>query len=207
MATGKFVLGIVFLAFIGSSSLSFGNMLIKQGISGGYVSALKGWLGFLYNSPARKDILGPKRQNAHKPLIPIAQAELWVREATGNNDGSRVEEYQASVGLKQGAPYCAAFVSWVFEQAGYASPRTGWSPALFPFPKLVKAAAPGNVFGIYFPSLKRIAHCGFVESVKGDWVTTIEANTNITGSREGEGVYRRVRHKRSVYRYSNWQIK
>jgi len=143
----------------------------------------------------------------YKKLIPIAQAELWVREETGNNDGARVEEYQTAVDLKKGDPYCAAFVSWVFKQAGYASPRTGWSPSLFPVAKLVKAAAPGNVFGIYFPSLKRIAHCGFVVSAKGDWISTIEANTNISGSREGDGVHKRLRHRRSIYRYSDWRLK
>ncbi len=146
-------------------------------------------------------------QKKYKELIPIAEAELWVREETGNNDGKRIEEYQASVGLKKGDAYCAAFISWVFKQAGYSSPKTGWSPSLFPVAKLVKAAAPGNVFGIYFPSLKRIAHCGFVTGVKGDWVGTIEANTNVSGSRAGDGVYRRLRHKRSVYRYSDWREK
>lgn len=200
-------MGLILLAVIGRSGLSFGSFLRKQGLKSGYESSLKGWLGSLYNSPARKEVLSPKSRKVYLSLIPIAKAELWVREATGNNDGFRVWEYQAAVGLKQGDPYCAAFVSWVFKQAGYASPRTGWSPALFPMAKLVKAAAPGNVFGIYFPSLKRIAHCGFVESVKNDWIGTIEANTSIAGSREGDGVYRRMRHKRSVYRYAKWQSK
>lgn len=146
-------------------------------------------------------------QKKYKKLIPIAQAELWVREETGKNDGKRIEEYQAVAGLKKGDPYCAAFISWVFKQAGYSAPRTGWSPALFPVAKLVKAAVPGNVFGIYFPALKRIAHCGFVEGVNGDWITTIEGNTNVPGSREGDGVHRRLRHKKTVYRYSEWRSK
>jgi len=143
----------------------------------------------------------------YKKLIPIARAELWVREETGNNDGKRIEEYQATVGLKKGDPYCAAFISWVFKQAGYSAPRTGWSPSLFPLTRLVKAATPGNVFGIYFPSLKRIAHCGFVEHVKGDWISTVEGNTNVSGSREGDGVHRRFRHKKTIYRYSDWRLK
>lgn len=183
-------MGLVFLAVIGGSGLSFGSILIPV------FSEFKALV-------ERRSAIEPRK--FYKPLIPIAKAELWVREATGNNDGFRVEEYQAVVGLKKGDPYCAAFVSWVFKQAGYASPRTGWSPALFPMAKLVKAAAPGNVFGIYFPSLKRIAHCGFVEYVNVSWIGTIEANTNIAGSREGDGVYRRLRHKRTVYRYSNWE--
>jgi hypothetical protein len=143
---------------------------------------------------------------APERLIPIAMAELWVREKTGKNDGTRVETYLASVKLKKGDPYCAAFVSWVFKQAGYDLPRTGWSPALFPTARLVKAAAPGNVFGIYFPALERIAHCGLVISSRSDWVTTVEGNTDASGGREGGGVYQRLRHKKSIRLFSDWRI-
>jgi len=142
-----------------------------------------------------------------KPLIPIALAELWVREESGRNDGKRVEEYLSTVGLKRGDPYCAAFVSWVFKQAGYNLPRTGWSPALFPTSELVKAAAPGNVFGIYFPAIKRIAHCGLVVESRGDWITTVEGNTDASGGREGGGVYQRLRHKKSIRMFSDWRKK
>lgn len=144
------------------------------------------------------------RPTLYRNLIAVAEAELWVREATGHNDGKRVEEYLATVRLKKGEPYCAAFVSWVFKEAGYAAPRTGWSPSLFPYGRVVKAAAPGNVFGIYFPALKRIAHCGLVTGVKGNWIETIEGNTNGSGGREGDGVYRRLRNKNTVRAYADW---
>lgn len=137
-------------------------------------------------------------------VLNIARAEVGVREATGHNDGKRIEEYLAAVGLPKGHPYCAAFISWVFKKAGYDRPRTAWSPALFPAKLLVKTAAPGNVFGIYFPALKRIAHCGFVSQIKGDWIHTIEANTSLPGSREGDGVYARTRHFRTIRCYADW---
>lgn len=162
--------------------------------------------GFTILSSLKRDENG-KILPAPQRLIPIAMAELWVREKTGKNDGKRVEEYLASVKLKKGDPYCAAFVSWVFQQAGYELPRTGWSPALFPAARLAKAAAPGNVFGIYFPALKRIAHCGLVVSSRSDWVSTVEGNTDASGGREGGGVYQRLRHKKSIRLYSDWRIK
>lgn len=43
----------------------------------------------------------------------------------GNNDGERVEEHLAVTGLKKGQHYCAVFVSWVYQQAGFADPRSG----------------------------------------------------------------------------------
>ena len=62
----------------------------------------------------------------------------------------------------------------------------------------------GLVFGIYFPELKRIGHCGFVEMVRGEWVQTIEGNTSPDGGREGIGVFRRLRHKRTICKYADW---
>ena len=185
----------LFLAIICRSWMPDGNMLNNA----------KG-KGFTVLSSLKRDENG-KILPAPERLIPIAMAELWVREKTGKNDGKRVEEYLASVKLKKGDPYCAAFVSWVFQQAGYELPRTGWSPALFPAARLAKAAAPGNVFGIYFPALKRIAHCGLVVSSRSDWVSTVEGNTDASGGREGGGVYQRLRHKKSIRLYSDWRIK
>jgi hypothetical protein len=160
--------------------------------------------GFVVLSSVKRDEAG-KVLRGSKELISIAMAELWVREETGKNDGKRVEEYLATVHLKKGDPYCAAFVSWVFKQAGYGLPRTGWSPALFPTNRLTKAAVPGNVFGIYFPVLKRIGHCGLVIGSHSDWISTIEGNTNASGGREGGGVYRRLRHKKSIRLFSDWR--
>ncbi|SMD15067.1 hypothetical protein SAMN04488101_1189 [Pedobacter nyackensis] len=141
---------------------------------------------------------------SHEQIVAIAQSQIGIREATGNNDGPEVEAYLASVGLKKGEPWCAAFLSWVFKKGGYSAPVTGWSPALFPSRRLVKIPAPGVLFGVYFPSLKRIAHCGVVERVNGNWLSCVEGNTNTNGSRNGDGVYRKLRHVKTIYRYSDW---
>jgi hypothetical protein len=149
----------------------------------------------------------------------IARAEVGVREV-GQNGGKRVSEYLAYTGIKVSAPYCASFVSWCFGQAGYKEPRTAWSPAMFPKGRVVNLDPSharddkrGLVFGIYFSGLKRIGHVGFVEVVRGEWIQTIEGNTNVGGcrvvpprndDREGDGVYRRMRHKRTISKYSNW---
>ena len=137
-------------------------------------------------------------------LLKIAKSQIGVREATGNNDGKQVEAYLAYTGNKKGEPWCASFVSWVFGQAGFNQPRSAWSPALFPQLRQVKTAKPAVVFGIYFPTKGRIAHVGLVEKQQGDWLYTIEGNTNLAGSREGDGVYRRLRHSRTIKVYANW---
>lgn len=142
--------------------------------------------------------------DARQRLRDTYMAELGVREATGRNDGTRVEEYLHYCGLGPGHAWCAAYVSWCFGKAGYPQPRNPWSPALFPASRTVwtkgdhtGAIRQGDVFGIYYPSLKRIAHVGFVDRIDGDWLVIVEGNAD-----------NRVRRKRrpigSLHAVADW---
>lgn len=187
MATITFFLGVFCISLSGGLNYHDRNYLNKHG-----------------------RLLRPKRDvNAEKriSLIRRAQLEIGVRERTGNNDGARVEEYLSVVGLKRGEPYCAAYISWLFAMEGFTKPKSGWCPDLFPKVRLARSALPGNVIGIYFISKKRIAHVGVIEKVEGEWCVSIEANTNVNGSREGDGVYRKRRHLKTIYRISDWVSK
>lgn len=142
-------------------------------------------------------------------LQKIYTAEIGVREATGNNDGPEVEAYLAATGLGKGYAWCAAFVSWVFQQGGFDKPQTPWTPALFPksaviWPNKGKQPQKSDVFGIYYPHIKRIGHAGFVESWGANFVTTVEGNTNHTGSSEGDGVYRKRRRTKTIHLAADW---
>lgn len=154
-------------------------------------------------------------------LQQIYLGEVGVRERTGRNDGERVAEYLRYTHLGEGYAWCASFVSWVYGQAGYAEPRTAWSPSLFPSKRVIwergrglrpiaKSPAAtllpqkGDVFGIYFNSVKRIAHAGFVDEWGDKYVITVEGNTNEAGSREGDGVYRKRRLVSSIYQVASW---
>ena len=145
-----------------------------------------------------------QKNDGYGRVIKYARKEIGIRETNNTNSGVRVEAYLSYVGFKKGSPWCAAFVSWVYNEAGYKLPRSAWSPALFPPSKCLKDAMPGMIFGIYFPNLKRVAHCGIVESIRDDWITTIEGNTNAAGSREGDGVYRKLRNKKTIKYFSHW---
>jgi hypothetical protein len=152
----------------------------------------------------RDRLIHDLNDGAYRRIVDAARKETGVREGNVPNTGPKVSEYLHYVGINHPAPWCAAWVSYVFGQAGYNAPKTAWSPDLFPAKRSLKAPRSGFVLGIYFPALKRIAHCGIVEQVKDDLVYSIEGNTNGNGSREGDGVYRRIRHKRSIHRYSDW---
>jgi len=62
----------------------------------------------------------------------------------------------------------------------------------------------GDIFGLYFPEKGRIAHVGFIDEWKDSWVVTVEGNTNVLGSREGDGVYRKRRLVGTVYRVAKY---
>jgi len=174
-------------------------------------------------------------QNAEsKQLEEIYTAELGVKEATGNNDGSRVEEYLRYCGLGEGYAWCAAFVSWCHGQAGYPAPRNAWAAALFPASKTIWHAEsaiggnagagsttmprPGDVFGIYYTNLRRIAHVGFVDGWDDTWCVTVEGNTGpdepadtrsdpanpIRAGPPVDGVYKKRRPVRTIRAVARW---
>ncbi|MFC6999592.1 CHAP domain-containing protein [Rufibacter roseus] len=143
----------------------------------------------------------------------VFRSQLGVREATGKNDGAAVEMYLRSTGLGKGHAWCGAFVNWVLKECGYTTPKgAAWAPSWFPASRLVYSsgkesrAGPraGDVFGIWFSNLKRIGHVGFVEKWSGSSVITVEGNTNEAGSREGDGVYRKRRPRRTINRVASW---
>jgi hypothetical protein len=147
-------------------------------------------------------------------VLDVASKEVGVEEEPpGSNRGKRVQEFQRSVGVSPGDPWCVAFVFWCFQEAaskaGGKNPmekecRTGgvldlWNRARGA--RNVKTigtkealndpskVAPGMVFIISTGSGH--GHTGFVSRVVGNHLETIEGNTNDGGSREGIGVFRR----------------
>ena len=210
MAAIRIVLGIICLAFIGQLIEPSSDFLREEGwkVDGGKVEGL----GF---SAQRLAPSGPRLYSTatgnrklstinRELILRIAHSQLGVREATGKNDGKEVEAYLGYTGNKKGEPWCASFVSWVYGKGGFIQPRTAWSPSLFPLSRQTLNPKSADIFGIYFANLKRIAHCGLIANINGNWINTIEGNTNLAGSREGDGVYRKLRHRLQIKSFANW---
>ena len=144
-------------------------------------------------------------------VLTIAHGEIGVKETPpGSNRGPRVEEYLKSVHLGAGFPWCAAFVYWCFEQASVSLnrvnplPRTAgcldhWnktnglkisSQRAVAHPSLIE---PGDIFIIKFHGIR--GHTGIVTDISGDYIRTIEGNTNMFQSFEGIGV---MEHQRRI---------
>ncbi|WP_229707450.1 C40 family peptidase [Sphingobacterium alkalisoli] len=155
----------------------------------------------------RNDVL-PGKGSIRQQITTIAAAELGIKEATGKNDGKRVEQYLRYTNLGKGHQWCAAFVSWCYGQAGLTQPRNPWSPALFPnartywkrgkFANLkIREFAIADVFGIYSSSAKRINHVGLIKERDNKYLITIEGNSN-------NRVESRRRHLSTIYALADW---
>jgi hypothetical protein len=148
-------------------------------------------------------------------LISTYRSQIGVTESGEcNNCGDQVAAYLRTTGFDQPVAWCAAFVSWSHKQADIETVSSAWSPAWFPESRVIytryaksrDSPRSGDVFGIYYTSKKRIAHVGFIDQwdYGGDYCITVEGNTNKAGSRDGDGVYRKRRLKRQIFKVSRW---
>jgi hypothetical protein len=145
-------------------------------------------------------------------VLKTASAEVGVRESGGPNRGPRVDEYIRNVGLDptRGAySWCAAFVYFCFTRAsaslGVHNPCAKTAGVLAHWHKApawakIDASIARDDPRVIRPGVIFIAdhgggkgHTGLVERAEHGSVHTIEGNTNAGGSREGDGVYRRIR--------------
>jgi|ERR1700744_1222735 len=125
----------------------------------------------------------------------------------GSNWGHPIQDYLLCAGVYFPAAWCAAFMYWCFDQAskgmGIVNPLTktasvshAWQVA---YPIHKSNDMPGfvpQVGDIFIMEFKAGGgHTGIVESVDPDGTLhTIEGNTDLNGSPEGIGVFRRTRH-------------
>jgi hypothetical protein len=149
-------------------------------------------------------------------LVAAAASLVGVREEGGNNRGQMVELFLREVEQPPGEPWCAAFVHHVGHwshydhQSGESSwplPATASCYELGAFAKkrgiLRDEPDSGDVFLLWNDKLGRFAHTGVVVQLRdagvspgeGPWFEceTIDGNTDAGGSREGDGVLRRIR--------------
>lgn len=145
-------------------------------------------------------------------FIDTLRSYIGTRELTNNNDGENVEKFTHIACNMGKVAWCAAFVAYGLKVNNVEIPECAcWSPCMVPESKIVwrsgdeRRLNKGEIFGLYFQSKKRVAHVGAIIEDFGDgWVLTIEGNTNDAGSREGNGVFTRLRHKSQLYVVAKW---
>lgn len=184
-----------------------------QNITGKQSLAIKTFALILFSLVFMSAFSNNAEMALRNDLNDYLHTQLDVRELTGKNDGPEVEKYLASVGLGKGYAWCAAFTAYNLNAFDVPNPNSAWSPSwaqskdIIWTPKGNKAnnkVKPGDCFTLYYYSLKRVGHVGFVVSETNTHFITIEGNTNDGGSREGDGVYKKKRAKSKVYAVTNY---
>jgi peptidoglycan hydrolase-like protein with peptidoglycan-binding domain len=148
-------------------------------------------------------------------MVELAKGQLLlnVRE-TSKNQGPEIKKFWSATtypdGYENREPYCAAFMCWLVREAvggrtvPFSLPR---SPLAYDFEKWATANAAKGVSFTTAPkagdifTLATASHVGLVVGVDGSSIITIEANTDGSGSREGDGVYKRTRSISSVRKF------
>jgi len=176
------------------------------------------------NKPVTNNSIIVKTDTIKKPVVievksmrdcleEIYTSQIGVREV-GNNAGPDVEKYLKSAGVPKGSAWCASYVYWTYQKcdSNFVINSPAWVPSWFPKSKLIfslgkinkRSPQKGDLIGIYFPEKGRLAHIGIFDSESEDFIISVEGNTNEAGSREGDGVYKKKRVKRTVNSISSW---
>ena len=163
----------------------------------------------------------PELRTSAKPriakLVEIAERELGKKE-TRNNVAKDVRKYQAATTLAPGAwPWCAAFCAWTLQQwlddpanvkwlGLRATTPAKWRPKTALAYGFIKWAQARPATCMVLPDTVEpmpgdlvcydFSHIGIVKRSLGDKFEAIEGNTNGAGSREGDGVYLKVRPRK-----------
>jgi hypothetical protein len=153
-----------------------------------------------------------KAANLVSRMVQLAEGEVGVVEVPKNsNKGKRVQEYQKATWLEgTGWPWCAAFICWLIFKAiesgisvSFSRPQTAGA---WDFESWARKQKGKGVVLLTSGEVKRgdivvfkFSHIGFaVGDEDDDLIRTIEGNTDKAGSREGGGVYRKVRKKSEI---------
>lgn len=140
-----------------------------------------GWMASKYLSPPDHPAV-PKGPREEFPWMPVALAELGVREVDGPGDNPRVAEYLASTDLDRKladddeTPWCSAFVNWCVEKVAMAGTNSaaarswlGWGRTLY---------VPRRGVITVLDRSDNHGHVGFFVSRSTDSVTLLGGNQN-----------------------------
>lgn len=139
-------------------------------------------------------------------VIRVLNGEVGYREGFTNGHWNNKQKYSAAVPGLEWSDYqawCCTFTSWAFQTAGMpkgsypvtascATATNWWKQqgrwSQYPAVGAQVMFGPGGG-----------SHTGIVIAYDANTITTIEGNTNTSGSAEGDGVYRKTRQRRDAY--------
>ena len=138
----------------------------------------------------------------------IAKSQLAYHEGQTGGHWNNDQKYSDQLpGFKwsDGQPWCCTFVHWCLWQVGVPVPAGAQSASCATSCAAYKNAGRFTEYPVLgaqaFYGPHGGSHTGLVVAYDDTWITTVEGNTNTTGSSEGDGVYQKQRRRRDAYVY------
>ena len=111
------------------------------------------------------------------PWMPIAEAELGVKEDPDEGENPRVIEYHAATRLKatlDSVPWCSSFACWVMEQAGINHPESARARAWLRWGEKLLTPVYGCI--VVFDRGHGTGHVGFFIGFDGEKLKVLGGN-------------------------------
>jgi hypothetical protein len=142
-------------------------------------------------------------------IIAAAKGQVGYRESFSGGHWTNGEKFAAQVpGMAwvsdEGQPWCAVFNCWLDVKAGLKPnvdfPLTASCDVAGTWFRTNKrwSAYPAVGAWVFFGTDSDLSHTGRVIAFDADYITTVEGNTNTSGSREGDGVYLKKHGRRET---------
>jgi GH25 family lysozyme M1 (1,4-beta-N-acetylmuramidase) len=135
-------------------------------------------------------------------VIALARLEVGTHEGRSGGHWNNIQKYAKIAGHANGFAWCATFVYAMAKLAGAASlfPNTaGCDQGADWFKKAGRwSEYPAVGAQVFFGVPRDLSHTGIVIDFNEETITTIEGNTNTSGSREGDGVYLKTHLRREA---------
>lgn len=140
--------------------------------------------------------------------VRIATSQTGYKEGVSRGRGNNDQKYSDQLpgfSWSDGQPWCATFVQWCLWQVGVSVPQGARSASCQISASAYRNAGrfteyPGVAFQVFFGP-EGGTHTGIVYRYDDTYIYTVEGNTNVTGSPEGDGVYKRKRLRKTDYVY------
>lgn len=138
--------------------------------------------------------------------IAIATTQVGYHEGKSNGHWNNAQKFAVQLpGIADNEAWCDTFVNWCLWQVGVAVPAGAKSAGCAESVAAYKKAGrftqyPGIGFQVFYGP-NGGSHTGIVYNYDATNIYVVEGNTNVNGSAEGDGVYKKTRLRKVDYVY------
>lgn len=138
-------------------------------------------------------------------VVWTARAQVGYHEGKSGTHWNNIQKYATFLGFTNGLAWCDTFVNWAFAMVAIrvstGVKSAGCAVSVNAYKKDGRFTEyPGIGFQVFYGPGGG-SHTGIVTNYDSLYIYTVEGNTNVNGSAEGDGVYEKKRLRKDTYVY------